>query len=99
LVSALLQEGAAVYIYDPRVAAEDVMNAFGFHRNVHVAGMNLPLLCAVHRFYSYADVRCTADAIRHSDCVIVCTDWDEFRCIDWKAMASEMQVVSRKPSL
>ena len=39
-----------------------------------------------------ADVRCITDAIRHSDCVIVCTDWDEFKCIDWRAMASEMQV-------
>jgi len=39
-----------------------------------------------------ADVRCITDAIRHSDCVIVCTDWEEFKCIDWRAMASEMQV-------
>ena len=39
-----------------------------------------------------ADVRCITDAIQHSDCVIVCTDWEEFKCIDWRAMASEMQV-------
>jgi len=38
IVRSLLQEGASVYIYDPRVAAEDVMNAFGYHRDVHVAG-------------------------------------------------------------
>jgi len=38
LVRALLQEGASVYIYDPRVAAEDVMKACDYHRDVHVAG-------------------------------------------------------------
>ena len=39
LVLSLLQEGASVYIYDPRVAAEDVMKACGYHRDVHVAGV------------------------------------------------------------
>jgi len=40
-----------------------------------------------------ADVRCVTDAVRHSDCVVVCTDWDEFKSIDWLSMASEMQVI------
>jgi UDP-N-acetyl-D-mannosaminuronate dehydrogenase len=47
----------------------------------------------VHAFL--ADVRCVTDAVRHSDCVVVCTDWDEFKSIDWASMASEMQVTTR----
>ena len=45
IVRSLLQEGASVHIYDPHVAAEDIMNAFGCHRDVHVAGMNVYLAC------------------------------------------------------
>jgi hypothetical protein len=41
LIRSLLQEGASVYIYDPRVAAEDVMKACDYHRDVHVAGVNM----------------------------------------------------------
>jgi UDPglucose 6-dehydrogenase len=41
IVRSLLQEGASVYVYDPRVAAEDVMKAFDCHRDVHVAGANV----------------------------------------------------------
>jgi len=37
-------------------------------------------------------VRSITDAVRHSDCVIVCTDWDEFKSIDWHSMAADMQV-------
>jgi hypothetical protein len=46
-------------------------------------------------------VRSITDAIRHSDCVIVCTDWDEFKSIDWHSMASEMQVffLSKAPPI
>jgi hypothetical protein len=47
IVRSLLQEGASVYVYDPRVAAEDVMKAFGCHRDVHVAGANpFALFCS-----------------------------------------------------
>lgn len=97
LVLSLLQEGASVYIYDPRVAAEDVIRACGNHRDVHVAGVNAHRYkgsCATGAFLmKFADVRCITDAVRHSDCVIVCTDWDEFKSIDWLSMASEMQVL------
>lgn len=44
-----------------------------------------------------ADVRSVSDAVRHSDCVVVCTDWDEFKTIDWASMASEMQVSPLPP--
>ena len=47
IVRSLLLEGASVYVYDPRVAAEDVMKAFGCHRDVHVAGANpFALFCS-----------------------------------------------------
>ena len=46
----------------------------------------------------FADVRSVTDAVRHSDCVVVCTDWDEFKSIDWASMASEMQVPLHTPS-
>jgi UDPglucose 6-dehydrogenase len=96
LIRSLLQEGASVYIYDPRVAAEDVMKACDHHRDVHVAGVNT--LFSFRKILSLrvkrsADVRSITDAVRHSDCVIVCTDWDEFKSIDWHLMASEMQVL------
>ena len=43
-------------------------------------------------------MRSITDAVRHSDCVLVCTDWDEFKSIDWHSMASEMQVLFFVPS-
>ena len=72
----LLEEGADLVIYDPRVPASKVREDLAGARHV---GQHLHHASTV------------AEACRGADAAIVLTDWDEFRSLDWKTLAPSMR--------
>jgi UDPglucose 6-dehydrogenase len=76
----LLTEKARVAIYDPRVPAEKIFAELGLSADVpggHTAG--LVEVCSD----AYA-------AARGAHALIVCTEWDEFKTLDYARVAKEM---------
>lgn len=72
----LLEEGADIVVFDPRVPAakarEDLSAARHADRHLHHAAS-------------------VAEAVRGADAAIVLTDWDDFRRLDWNSLATVMR--------
>ena len=74
----LLQEGAKLSFYDPKVNSDKILSEF-----VGISGDGAVFVCDS-----------TLKAAQGSDAIIVLTDWDEFKYLEWKSIFEVM----RKPA-
>ena len=77
----LLNEGANIKIYDPKVSEERIMLDF----NEEISELNK---------VKWRKSSTILEACENSDAIIILTEWDEFRVLDWEKISSIM----RKPS-
>ena len=80
----LLEEGAELNIYDPKVKSEDISLCLDY------------LEKSDFKKYrgSWCSLNSLSNAVEGSDAILVLTDWDEFKFINWK----EISISMRKPS-
>ncbi len=74
----LLQEDAKLAFYDPRVNKNQIISEFQTISNT----------------FSFEVCESALEACRNSDAVIVLTEWEEFKFLDWRKIFEEM----RKPA-
>ncbi len=74
----LLEEGAHLSIYDPKVTQAKIMVELGFD-SLSLAKTNI----------MFADS--PAEACCGADAAVVITEWDEFETIDWKNISEQMR--------
>ena len=84
----LLEEGAQLAIFDPRVSESQVAKDLGSKSSADLFGD--PLISEGH----WKIATSPADAVTSADCVLVLTEWSCFTSLDWRLLASLM----RKPA-
>ena len=72
----LLEEGAELSVYDPKVPYAKVLADLAGARHVPAHLRHASTL---------------AEACAGADAAVILTDWDEFRSVDWRAVASSMR--------
>jgi UDPglucose 6-dehydrogenase len=78
----LLQEGARLNVYDPKVTASRIMLDL-LEPGVKSDKEKIKSAVTVHS-NAY-------DATYNAEAVVVCTEWDEFRTLDWSRIYNNMQ--------
>merc|ERR1712176_1286750 len=73
----LMQDGANLFVYDPKVSIEDAMTEFKYH--------NMQVPESQFRFVKTPD-----EAIDGAHSIIILTEWDEFKTYDYGAFYSKM---------
>jgi len=73
----LLQDGACVYVYDPKVKKEDAMTEFKYH-NMEVDEKRL-VFCSS-----------PAEAVEGAHALVVLTEWDEFKTYPYAEFHAKM---------
>ncbi len=79
----LLEEGCKLNIYDPKVKKEKIQDNLGIPEldpNKNDSGIG---------GWEYS--KSIIDSAKNSDAIIVITEWDEFKNIDWKLISKEMR--------
>ena len=82
----LLEEGAQLAIHDPKVAAEQMA------RDLQQEAA--PQADALSGTGSWAQASSVESAVKGADAVLVLTEWQQYRELDWTSLASRM----RKPA-
>ena len=82
----LLEEGAQLAIHDPKVAAEQMA------RDLQQEAA--PQADALSGTGSWAQASSVESAVKGADAVLVLTEWQQYRELDWMSLASRM----RKPA-
>ena len=82
----LLEEGAQLAIHDPKVAAEQIA------RDLQQEAA--PQADALSGTGSWAQASSVESAVKGADAVLVLTEWQQYRELDWMSLASRM----RKPA-
>ena len=87
VTNGLLDEGAKVYIYDPKVSSErikrDLMNLWEI-KNYSEKEIKSKL----------SNIKIVKDSevcFQESSCIAILTEWDEFKRYNWKSLAKKMQ--------
>merc|ERR1719414_1566408 len=73
----LMQDGASLFVYDPKVELEDAMTEFKYH--------NMQVPENQFRFVKTPD-----EAIDGAHSIIILTEWDEFKTYDYGAFYGKM---------
>jgi len=79
----LLEEGAHLSIYDPQVMNHQI-----------AADLNMEerkLLSCDSKSGGWEKALCKEDAVKDSDAIIILTEWEEFKVIDWDLYSSLMR--------
>jgi len=82
----LLEEGAQLAIHDPKVASHQI--AQDLHQDP------APLAEALSGTGSWAKAGSVEDAVTRADAVLVLTEWNDYRNLNWMSLAARM----RKPA-
>jgi len=85
VVMSLLQEGAVVKIYDPKVTKEQIYSDIRENCEPHEYETNIENTIICDSAY---------DAAYNSDALVICTEWDEFTSLDYQNIYNNMN----KPS-
>jgi len=84
VVRSLLKEGAKVYIYDPQVPEQQIIEDIKYCENYEFCGYSKNIrIC-----------KTPYKASIKSDAIVICTEWDEFCTFDYQKIYNNM----RKPS-
>lgn len=82
----LLEEGAQLAIYDPKVSAEQIASDLGsMPKKKSLASSDLS------GDGSWLSCISVAEAVKHADAVLILTEWHEFRSLPWTDIAESMR--------
>jgi len=74
----LMQDGAVVHVYDPKVTRADALREFGYH------GTEVK-----DNLFVFSDS--AEDAVNGADAIVVLTEWEEFKTYDYKEFYKMMR--------
>jgi UDPglucose 6-dehydrogenase len=86
----LLEEGAQLAIYDPKVPAEQMAHDLG--QSGHMSACDVS--SRLHGEGVWTRCSTVLQAAEGADAVLILTEWDEFRVLSWH----EVQRVMRQPA-
>lgn len=97
----MLEEGAILHVYDPKVSAENVYNSIQHYAESTrantcsmTASNKRNLTEEMKNNILQERVRVMSnpiDAVRHATAVLILTDWDEFKSIDYNMVYNQME--------
>ena len=73
----LLEEGAYLSIYDPKVDLKQVQNALFCNQNKNISKITF--------------AKTVEDSAKNADAVIVLTEWEEFKNLNWHKISNSMR--------
>lgn len=80
----LLEEGAKLNIFDPKVKSQEISLCLDLENNIN-------LKKSIGSWKSFESI---SEAVNGCDAILVLTEWDEFKIINWEKISRSM----RKPS-
>ncbi len=87
----LLEEGAKLAIFDPKVTAFQIETALTVKETkkeeniANLDGLALP------QEGSWSTAQSIDEAIKAADALLILTEWDQFKNLDWKALSTSMR--------
>ena len=95
----LLDEGASLAIYDPKVSCEQIKRDLGDSYTHMESVGDKPNSCDQNTGYinghddkkRFAVKDCPYDAAQSAHAIVVCTEWDEFKSYDYCKIFKEME--------
>lgn len=86
----LLEEGACLAIYDPKVSSSQIQADLTIGPISNSAHLNN----SISTLSTWTYFTNSLEAVQNADAVLILTEWDEFKYIDWAKIAASM----RQPS-
>merc|ERR1711971_472114 len=74
----LMQDGAIVHVYDPKVTKKEALKEFGYRRTE-----------VKDDLFIFADS--PTEAVTGADAIVILTEWEEFKTYDYKDLYAEMR--------
>jgi len=87
----LLEEGAQLAIHDPKVESEQMARDLGFPASEAPDAESGPTRAALRGEGTWWPSAAVADALDSADAVLILTEWDQYRQLDWSALAPRMR--------
>ncbi|OUM69270.1 hypothetical protein PIROE2DRAFT_65831 [Piromyces sp. E2] len=81
VVMTLLQEGATIKLYDPKVTKDQIICDIKENSEPHEVNENISNTIICNTAY---------DAAYNSDAIVICTEWDEFTSLDYQNIYNNM---------
>ena len=78
----LINEGGNIFVYDPKVSHEQIRRDLNLTEARQAQDLN-------EGSWSYATS--ISEAIKSSDAVVIITEWEEFKYLNWKEIKSKMR--------
>ena len=82
----LLEEGAYLKIYDPKVKADQIFEDLELNEKEYASN--------IHKKFPLEISQTLFKSLEGADAIVILTDWDEFKNIDW----DYVKTISRKPT-
>ena len=82
----LLEEGAYLKIYDPKVKGDQIFQDLEIYEKEYVSN--------IHKKFPLEISQTLFKSIEGADAILILTDWDEFKNIDW----DYVKTIARKPT-
>ena len=86
ICKSLIEEGAKVAIYDPKVPTSQIVIDLGINQEENIA---ISKEDGGWKFYTEI-----LEAVKEADAILILTEWAEFKNIKWKEVASSMRTPS-----
>jgi len=83
----LLQEGANLFIHDPKVSAEQISNDLLIQENMDLKNFDFESEKLIEGSWSF--VRNIEESFKNADAIVILTEWEEYFYINW-GMASTL---------
>ena len=87
----LLEEGAQLAIYDPKVESEQIARDLNLPASSAPAAQAGPTRAALSGEGTWWPSNSVDEAVSGSDAVLILTEWNQFRELDWTILASLMR--------
>ncbi len=85
----LLEEGAILFIHDPKVGKKQIANDIGKDENIFINETNI-----TSNEGEWCLMKNSIENYKNADAIVVLTEWDEYKTINWELISKNM----RKPS-
>ena len=85
----LLEEGAILFIHDPKVGKKQIANDIGKDENIIINETNI-----TSHEGEWCLMKNSIEYYKNADAIVVLTEWDEYKTINWELISKNM----RKPS-
>ena len=77
----LLQEGANLFIHDPKVSSQQIASDLLIEENKDLGSFNATSILNIEGAWSF--VRNIDDCFKNADAIVILTEWEDYFCINW----------------